>query len=40
MKEQSHLAGRLPGQIMGRYSEVLAFEMSRIFSSRDGLEEF
>jgi len=23
---------------MGRYIEVLAFEMSRIFSSRDGVE--
>lgn len=37
MKEQSHLAGHLPGQIMGRYILVLDFEMSRI-SHRDGVE--
>ena len=40
MKEQSHLAGHLPGQIMGRYIVVLAFEMSRISQAEMEWKEF
>lgn len=37
MKEDSHLAGHLSGQIVGRDIKVLAFETGRIFSSRNGV---